>query len=509
MNGDDFADVHAIRVSNLDSVAQRKRWNLIVRGHGDLDGGEGETAEVLGETLEFYSSTDPEILTQVEGDVGAVSPWGRDALCERLLESQKGLYCDFAGVLRTAFLYRPVLCLTHAELVDGTFFMAIGPERVRTLMGLSYRDAPALIIRGPGEDLLESLLAFFTDLPVGALRDPDSPRHARISGVEPSVLRVGWLQRRARLIEPAVVDLDCAHTEIPARLASALEVSYGLRRGDLHQLGERWAEWIAAVQTGQVLYQRNTRRLAPDAITAALSGSFVQESIPPWARLTEDTWHRLTTTLRRTDAWTICENLVAGDFVQAPDEAHPMEVRSSYVKAVYSFGYQMALADQHEAAWITVQDSTNEFVHDMLHRTHGSGGGDAPMALAGEATRSLGAMPATVFAHTRYAARDAIAAWQQEGSGRREARAVAYAIRMAQEQKDRRADLHRLFRGGALTVVLAVLSVLLDNSSFPGSSGLYLVPLLSFVLTVLPDLPTFVSEWWAMRGDSTTLIVPQ
>lgn len=58
------------------------------------------------------------------------SMWARDehrCPCERLLNDHVEFATHFAGIIRTAYLYCPKILLTDAELLDGIFFLALGP----------------------------------------------------------------------------------------------------------------------------------------------------------------------------------------------------------------------------------------------------------------------------------------------------------------------------------------------------------------------------------------------
>lgn len=60
--------------------------------------------------------------------------------CERLLNDYTDIATHFAGIVRTAYMYCPKIMLTEAQLLDGLFFLALGPTAVNGVLGKSYKD---------------------------------------------------------------------------------------------------------------------------------------------------------------------------------------------------------------------------------------------------------------------------------------------------------------------------------------------------------------------------------
>lgn len=59
--------------------------------------------------------------------------------------------------------------LSDAEVCDGLFFLALGPNTVNSLLGKSYKDGPSIIISGRC-DSFEECLFNFTLSTVGAVQ---------------------------------------------------------------------------------------------------------------------------------------------------------------------------------------------------------------------------------------------------------------------------------------------------------------------------------------------------
>lgn len=82
--------------------------------------------------------------------------------CERLLNDYTDIATHFAGIVRTAYMYCPKIMLTEAQLLDGLFFLALGPTAVNGVLGKSYKDGPAIIVSGRHPTLEDCLVAFTT-----------------------------------------------------------------------------------------------------------------------------------------------------------------------------------------------------------------------------------------------------------------------------------------------------------------------------------------------------------
>ena len=91
------------------------------------------------------------------GDLGGLSN------CERTIQQHPEFLERFAGILRTAFLYSPHVLVTDAELFDGIYFLAFGPDVVLDLLGQSGYEKPFLTVSGRQPTLEQCLLRFTTE----------------------------------------------------------------------------------------------------------------------------------------------------------------------------------------------------------------------------------------------------------------------------------------------------------------------------------------------------------
>lgn len=261
---DNETSLRATMITNFDSTEQRQGWNDIVRG------------------CPSYPS-DRRL-------------WCRTSTyrpCERMLNDYTRIATYFAGIVRTAYMYCPKIMLTDAQLLDGMFFLSLGPTAVNGVLGKSYRDGPAIIVSGRQPTLEDCLVAFTT------ARIGDVQRSARSSdeSIRPAdtVCEGGTEQLTVRPLEYCVfgttITRDRAlgldgrfYAEFTDRLNRAREtgapraaiiaemyarVLYdGDNSGDgadywhgaaleerCRFLGQRWQEWIDAEKQGLVLYE--------------------------------------------------------------------------------------------------------------------------------------------------------------------------------------------------------------------------------------------------------------
>lgn len=119
-----------VLIENLDSVQQRILWNDILR----------QDAE---------SSKQSTIWDRHKGEN-----------VRTIIHNHPQLTHTFSGILRTAFLYCPQILLTDAELLDGIFLLAFGPDIINEILGKTTTDKPSIIISGRGNSLDDCLKAF-------------------------------------------------------------------------------------------------------------------------------------------------------------------------------------------------------------------------------------------------------------------------------------------------------------------------------------------------------------
>ncbi|MCI8675205.1 MAG: hypothetical protein HFJ63_00535 [Atopobiaceae bacterium] len=71
----------------------------------------------------------------------------------------------FAGCLRTASLYSPTILLTDSNLLDGVFFLALGPRGCRELLGLAEQEPLPLTVLCRNKSTLREAYGSFLGIP--------------------------------------------------------------------------------------------------------------------------------------------------------------------------------------------------------------------------------------------------------------------------------------------------------------------------------------------------------
>ncbi|WP_270551165.1 hypothetical protein, partial [Bifidobacterium bifidum] len=123
---------YATMVTNFDSTEQKRSWErLLQKAQSQED--EQSSAQNIS------SATIPSIEELWLKNINTRT-------CESLLNAHTSFATHFAGIIRTAYLYCPQIMLSDAEVCDGLFFLALGPNTVNSLLGKSYKDGPSIII---------------------------------------------------------------------------------------------------------------------------------------------------------------------------------------------------------------------------------------------------------------------------------------------------------------------------------------------------------------------------
>ncbi|MFR0565396.1 hypothetical protein [Bifidobacterium porcinum] len=234
-----------VLIENLDSVMQRKLWD------DTLDGRVNTSNPAM-----FWNKTP--------------SPEG----CTAIVHNNPKLVERFAGILRTSFLYCPQILLTDAELFDGIFFLALGPQAINEILGKSLADPPSLIFSGRG-NTFEHCLRLFT------LR--------RINEIKPECKDTRYTVRPLKLSsmdltitdDDAVSLNDSFYNELTSRVDAARQGACSIinvviwayeqywslqghtalndvpvqSNDNFGFLAQRWKEWSDAIAAGRVGYE--------------------------------------------------------------------------------------------------------------------------------------------------------------------------------------------------------------------------------------------------------------
>src|SRR5699024_2008319 len=165
-----------------------------------------------------------------------------------------------------------------AQLLDGPFFQALGPDAFHELLGLTDLDAPVLTVSLRRENLEESLRSFVLD-------------DGHLKFVLYSTLRIGVVPDTARLQRlrdwPADAVREAPPGRVAATVAAELARALELPPGSLAALGRRWQQWIDATAEGRVRSRTLSAMAREDHRAAMRTGldRFGASSVAPPATL--------------------------------------------------------------------------------------------------------------------------------------------------------------------------------------------------------------------------------
>lgn len=298
-------------VKNFDSFEQLKEWGAVIVTEQRKLNHDLQNADETQKVAIRKTNTD---LIRLAGQPGTLWTGKDDASqggttnrnADDLLNEFPCFITHFAGVLRTAFLYRPKVLLTTADVFGGIFFLALGPQAVLGLLGQSYKDPPALVISGMAPTMDEAFQNFAIRR-VGAVKESakktkiqlsDTAQHCKASDTQFTLNPMEYCML-AGLNKTAVMTEDKALSQNHTfyhRLNACLKASQAPRkhnastpitsviaqalwdvfhRHDPHLLDDcngqvassnpwvggygllarRWQEWIDAVHNGLVSYE--------------------------------------------------------------------------------------------------------------------------------------------------------------------------------------------------------------------------------------------------------------
>ena len=272
-----------VLIENLDSVMQRKLWDDTLRGRVDTS----NPALLWNDTPSFWS-------------------------CTSIVHNNPRLVERFGGILRTSFLYCPQILLTDAELFDGIFFLALGPQAINEILGKSLADPPSLIFSGRG-NTFEHCLRLFT------LR--------RINEIKPECKDTRYTVRPLELSsmgftitdDDAVSLNDSFYDELTSRVDAARQGACSIidvviwayeqywslqghtalndapvqSNDNFRFLARRWKEWSDAIAAGRVGYENQEN---PDFYKPILGKHPSMDNVQPkeaWSQDFETTFRRV------------------------------------------------------------------------------------------------------------------------------------------------------------------------------------------------------------------------
>lgn len=234
-----------VLIENLDSVMQRKLWDETL--HGRVD------------------TSNPAMLWNNTPSSGS---------CTSIVHNNPKLVERFAGILRTSFLYCPQILLTDAELFDGIFFLALGPQAINEILGKSLADPPSLIFSGRG-NTFEHCLRLFTLRRINEIKPECKDTRYTVRPLELSSMGLTITD------DDAVSLNDSFYNELTSRVDAARQGACSIidvviwayeqywsiqghtalndvpvqSNDNFGFLAQRWKEWSDAIAAGRVGYE--------------------------------------------------------------------------------------------------------------------------------------------------------------------------------------------------------------------------------------------------------------
>lgn len=471
--------------------------------------------------------------------------------CEHVLNTHPEFVRYFAGVLRTAYLYCPRIVLTDAQLFDGIFFLALGPEAVNDILGTSYKDKPALVVSGREDSLEDSLVACMSKCIVAE----NEPTRNTICSFQSSALGAfisedmsseftdhfsaaftkGLQQsdnhhRKAEVIAEAYATL-LGINDAAAGIGKAVNGESDFLEHDRpHRLlAQRWQEWIDAERRGLIIYENQndptSRTHVADDVFETTFGQYADQygevfrmkhdvlmeqkrnetsgqektpsgGVPAYDNQFDTMLHQTVDALsgmpKRSTAFDYIGKAILRD-----DGSDCQRITRAILHDWYQFIYMKTLAHHLGVSLMAVNVPDNSFV-----QIAGQNSQDTSMTLAGKITDTLGEMPFVRFTSFRYECRSAIKRWQDCGSStpkrerKHRTKTISYLIEQAQNERDLTTDAKSILKGTALAALIALITALVDNLWTNGSTPVWMIVCIAWVLAIMPNLIDAV-QWIA------------
>lgn len=522
-------------ITNFDSTEQKHMWKR------------------LAQDPEHPSHT-PDITDM--WDVGTSS-----CICERLLNTRTSIAAHFAGIARTAFMYCDRILLTDAQLFDGMFFLALGPQAVNGILAKSYKDGPTIVVSGRSATLEQCLKDFTLDSVANIcknakgniLHQPCTHRHSQLS-IRP--LEYCFLDRaisaQESLSQPqqfydALSDrfdqAEARGEHLSNIIADAFAQLFSSERntGNVQHsharfafLAQRWQEWIDAEKQGLILYENQQdnavkERTHSDGFATCFSGyadrykHILLDHVFSLSTTQRHSQHehdsdivqeftsalsKITSMPKRSDAWSHIAN--TGGLPENNDPAsHVLGLSRQTMRDWYQFVYLHALAKHLGARLIAVDTPPSSFEQVAGKAQSGTG---STLMLAGCITQQLGSMPFTRFSTFCYEHRTVIRRWREcnhDTSPRQQrfrTRDMAYAVDQAAQEHGLRDDARRLAQSFSLAGLLALLTALTDNIWLNGSAPLWLIVLAASLIGIVPNIVDVAAWLRGVHSSSKTVV---
>jgi hypothetical protein len=527
-------DRRASMIVNFDSTEQIKEWHAIEKEHG--------LSHMMGREL-WLGSADQHV-------------------CERILNTHPEFVRHFAGILRTAYMYCPRIVLTDTQLFDGIFFLALGPKMITDILGTSYKDKPAIVISGREDSLEDSLVACMSkcinegkETPLRTVRSfQNSTLDAFISEGKSSeftdhcavaftrdLLQASDGHRKADVIAEAYATIlnmggVDEHTRKGANSKDANDDPSFLSRDHPRRLlGQRWQEWLNAENQGLIVYENQNSSTAETHVQDDEFDKTLKLYGPQYAKILRDKYAAvmeqkrseipeskitpanesstfgnqfnpqlqpaiayLSRMTRRTAAFAYIDNKVA----LPSDGSRNQHITREILRDWYQFIYMKTMARHLGVYLMAVNVPDNSFV-----QIAGQHSQDTSMTLAGKITDTLGEMPFIRFTSFRYECRSAIRRWQEcsPSTPKRErkfrTKTISYLIEQASKERDLASDAKNVLKGTVIAALIALLTALADNIWVNGSTPIWLIVCIAWVLAIIPNI--IDAAQWVMGVESS------
>lgn len=454
--------------------------------------------------------------------------------CERLLNDYTDIATHFAGIVRTAYMYCPKIMLTEAQLLDGLFFLALGPTAVNGVLGKSYKDGPAIIVSGRHPTLEDCLVAFTTKSIEDVKEDAQKAAEQENETILPEDLVCAGTEEQltVRPLEYCVFGTTVTWNQALG-LNSRFYTEFTNRLKHAHETGELKSTIIAEMYA-QLLYGAEADGDASDWYGAANTGSsggndttvtFAQ-TLQAIAKMPKRTDARMCIdravelpegkpALRETetDEETVDESVDGstgkwfGKSVGKVGKVEKPEMSRQLLRDWYQFVYQKTMAQHLGAYLVAVSAPNNSFA-----RLAGDRSSRSSLVLNGSITKQLGKMPFVLFATFCYQSQPVIEAWRKcnaDTSKRIQkinTRNVAYAVEQACQQKSLKGDGIDMLWSALVAGVLALLSALSDNVWFNGKSPIWLVVMVAWFIGIVPNLIDIAKWLLGVRSSFKTVV---
>lgn len=505
-------------VTNFDSTEQRRKWNELLQDEQD------------GVWFTNFCS-------------GAIA---------KHMNVKPSLVSYFSGIIRTAYLYSSTIVLTDAQLLDGIFFLALGPTAVNEILAKDSTDNARIVVSGRESSLEECLLAFTckkTGSSVGKATDSMVQQTTQVENDDSNKVCYALRALEYCSLEQKIICkrrfLDnskscnalteeityCKQNQLPLApvIARALSESVDQEGQDCTgytMLAECWQDWIDAEKLGLIVYENQndegTQTHVPHSnfpeifkrtaghyselvtneyyiseitteLKKPLRGLFKSEEVskPVISGIRPDSFNSLLQQIAGCERRSDAFAIINKHRQQASTERECSQGNVyQFLRDWYQFVYMRSLAE-HLGTYLIVVDASNNSFEDYIND---KGDKSSLLVLAGTITEALGSMTNMAFSLFCYQARKTLGEWREcvptdsRLKQRRLTRDVAYKVECASNEKTFKTDAYSMFGGLVLALVLGLVSVLSDKVWLSGSAPLWIIILAAWFVSVIPDL---------------------